>query len=306
MKRILIMILIIIIILVFRNVNTVLSKVKLYPVANSPPMGWNSWNCFKEDITETDIYEIVDSLVALNLDSFGYKYIIVDDGWANNKRDENGNLMANPKTFPSGMKALGDYIHSKGLKFGLYTSVGRETCEGSPGSYGYEEQDMKKFAEWGVDYVKIDWCTFKHTWWPFWNYKRVYYKLSKAIQKTNRPMVVSLCNWGFGEPWKWGYKIAHTWRVTFDIKPNENSIKSIAEAGKKLQLFSGPNKWNDLDMLEIGNGISDELSRYHFETWCRLRSPLILGCDLRKISKEDLEIITNKNLIDINQGMNSL
>jgi alpha-galactosidase len=282
--------------------NYIVPKVEIPKLAESPPMGWNSWNCFKEDITENDIRDSIDALVALGLDGYGYRYIIVDDGWAAPKRDSNGNLMANPKTFPSGMKALGDYIHSKGLKFGLYTSVGRQTCEGSPGSYGHEKQDMEKFAEWGVDYVKIDWCTFKHVWWPFWNYKRIYYNLSKAIQDTKRPMVISLCNWGFGEPWKWGPQIAHTWRITFDIKPNENSIRSIVRAGEKLKSYNRPNAWNDLDMLEIGNpGVSGDFARYHFEMWCRLRSPLILGCDLRKITKEDLEIITNIKLIEENQ-----
>jgi alpha-galactosidase len=305
MRRIIILFVLIILLILFTR-KYYIQDLNVSKLADKPPMGWNSWNCFKEDVNEQDIYETIDCIVNLDLDTLGYRYIIIDDGWASHQRDHSGNLTADPIKFPSGMKSLGDYIHSKGLKFGLYTSVGRQTCEGSPGSYGYEKQDMEKFAEWGVDYVKIDWCTFKHMWWPFWNYKKIYYNISKAIQDTKRPMVISLCNWGFGEPWKWGPKIAHTWRVTFDIKPNENSIKNIAEVGEKLQLFSGPNKWNDLDMLEIGNGISDELSRYHFETWCRLRSPLILGCDLRKISKEDLEIITNKNLIDINQGMNSL
>ena len=301
-KYIVILSIVILLYVIFRKREGIPKNIKPAPLANKPPMGWNSWNCFNQEIDEDKIKEIVDCFVDLRLDSVGYEYIIIDDGWASNERDADGNLQAHETRFPSGMKAIGDYIHSKGLKFGLYTSVGRETCEGFPGSYDHEKKDMTKFAEWGVDYVKIDWCTYKKIWWPFWNYKTIYYKMSKAIHETGRPMVINLCNWGFDEPWLWGPKIAHSWRVTYDIKPTKDSIDYIVREGKKLYKYNGPNHWNDLDMLEVGNeGISGDLAKYHFEMWCKLKSPLILGCDLRSISKEDLEIITNENLIELNQ-----
>jgi alpha-galactosidase len=216
-------------------------------------------------------------------------------------RDASGNLQADPVKFPSGIKALGDYIHSKGLKFGIYTSVGRFTCEGYPGSFGYEAKDAAQFASWGVDYVKIDWCTYKWIWWPFWNYQYRYELLSKAIQETGRPMVISLCNWGYGKTWIWGREIAHTWRVTYDITPTKSSIDSIIATGKSLSKYIAPGAYNDLDSLEIGNGIDHETSVRHFYWWCMLKSPLILGCDLRTMSDEDKAIVKNMELINYNQ-----
>ena len=293
---------VILLLIILRPIYHIPNDIMPEPLANVPPMGWNSWNCFNQNINENLIKEIVDSIIIKKLDTYGYKYIIIDDGWADTKRDSDGNLVAHPNRFPSGMKSIGDYIHSKGLKFGLYTSVGRTTCEGFPGSYDNEERDMQKFAEWGVDYVKIDWCTYNRLWWPWWNFKTRYHRISSGIQATGRPMFINLCNWGFQKPWEWGPKLAHSWRVTYDIKPTQKSIDYIVRRGKELQRFNGPNKWNDLDSLQIGNGISKELSEYHFQMWCKLKSPLILGCDMRTISDEDLTIITNKELIDVNQS----
>ena len=271
-------------------------------IDNKPPMGWNTWNCFGQNINEKLIIENVDSIINKGLDKYGYKYIILDDGWASPTRDSSGNLEAHSERFPSGMKFIGDYIHSKGLKFGLYTSIGKTTCEGYPGSYGNEYRDMKKFEEWGVDYVKIDWCTYNRLWWPWWNYQYHYHIISKAIQSLDRPMFINICNWGFQKPWDWGPKIAHSWRITYDIKPTKQSIDYIIRRGTHLQKYNEPGRYNDLDSLQIGNGLSKELSEYNFELWCKLKSPLILGCDMRKISDEDLKIITNKELILLNQS----
>ena len=272
----------------------------LKPICNRPPMGWNSWSCFGTDINETKIKEIVEALLLHKLDTYGYEYIILDDGWMTMHRSPDGQLVADPIKFPSGMKALGDYIHSKGLKFGIYTSVGRKTCEGYPGSFGYEQVDTDTFAEWGVDYIKIDWCTYKHLWWPFWNYKTRYEIFSDAITMNERPMIIAFCNWGFGKPWEWG--MSHTFRITFDTLPTKYSIRYVVEMSRRLEYISKPNGWIDLDALEIGNGISQDLARFQFYWWCMLKSPLIIGCDLRYIHQEDLDIITNMDLIRQNQG----
>jgi alpha-galactosidase len=275
-------------------------------LANSPPMGWNSWDCFRTDFDETKIKEIVDSLIHLGLDQKGYKYIILDDGWMDPERDADGKLQGDRTKFPSGMKSIGQYIHNAGLKFGIYTSIGRTTCEGLPGSFDNEYLDAATFAEWGVDYVKIDWCTHRHLWWPLWNYKYRYQVMSDAIQRSGRDMVIALCNWGFGHSWVWGREIAHTWRITFDIRPTERSINSIIEKGKLLAQYNRPNEWNDLDCLQIGNGISEDLAKHQFYWWCVLKSPLILGCDLRYLSETDYAIITNDVLISTNQTFLSI
>ena len=271
------------------------------PPITKPPMGWNSWTCFKTSFNDKMIKEIADVMDS-DFKSSGYEYLILDDGWMSLERDRTGNLQADPEKFPLGMKELGDYIHSKGLKFGIYTSVGRYTCEGYPGSFDFEDHDAAKFAEWGVDYVKLDWCTYKWTWWPFWNYQLRYELMSKAIQATGRPMVIALCNWGFGKPWTWGRKIAHTWRVTYDINPTKFSIYSIASKGYKLFKYTRPGEYNDLDSLEVGNGIGTELAKKQFYWWCTLKSPLILGCDLRTMSDEDKSIVKNMELINLNQS----
>lgn len=293
---------ILIALVIFRPIGYTAGEIKpLLNLAPTPPMGWNSWNCFKANISDALIREITDAMVDTGLLDAGYNYIVIDDGWQAQERDEDGNLQSDPERFPHGMKALGDYIHSKGFKFGLYTSVGRTTCEGLPGSYDHEFADMEKFAEWGVDFVKIDWCTYKHIWWPFWNYKLRYSLMTQAIQSTGRPMVISMCNWGFNKPWTWKPEMAHMYRSFYDIKPSENSIETILKDGIKLAHENRPNHWIDLDMLEVGNGISHELAEYHFYWWCKLRSPLMIGCDVRNIDEKDLAILTNEKYIRLNQ-----
>jgi len=258
----------------------------------SPPMGWNSWTAFGTDINEQLIKDTVAALIAKGLDQ--YEYVIVDDGWMSSERDANGNLQADSEKFPSGMKALGDYIHSKGFKFGLYTSIGRTTCEGLPGSYDHEVQDAKQFIEWGVDYLKIDWCTGRHKWSPFWDYKAGYAKMSRELRKHD--IIIAICNWGFGDSIRWG--MADTVRITFDVHPNEFMIDYIIIRGRITPQLSA---WNDLDSLEIGNGISDELAEKQMYWWCVLRSPLIIGSDVRNLSGRDIEILTDKKLIALNQ-----
>jgi len=281
------------------------------PLANSPPMGWNSWDCFRTSVDEYKVKGVIYALVNKGLHRLGYNYIILDDGWMYSERDEYGRLQPDPFKFPSGMKALADHIHdyvdpktgcNAGLKFGIYTSVGRKTCEGYPGSYDNEYIDAQTFADWGVDYIKIDWCTFKHVWWPFWNYRYRYELMSDAIQVTERPMVIAMCNWGFGNSWEWGRDIAHTWRIAGDIEPTHESIDSILEKGKSLARFNRPNEWNDMDSLQIGNGIPGYLAKKQFYWWCRLKSPLILGCDIRYLKSYDYKIIANKKLISMNQS----
>jgi alpha-galactosidase len=273
----------------------------LFNIASTPPMGWNSWNCFNADVTDELIRETVDAMVEKNLLSTGYQYIVIDDGWQDIYRDSEGNLQSNQVKFPHGMKSIGDYIHSRGFKFGLYTSVGRTTCEGYPGSYDNEFRDMKTFADWGVDFVKIDWCTAPRIWWPFWNYRLRYNLMTQAIQSTQRPMVISMCNWGFKQPWSWEPNIAHMYRMYYDIRPSRSSIETIVQEALKLKGESRENHWLDMDMLEIGNGLSTELSVYHFYWWCKLRSPLMLSCDIRTLSDDDLALITNENYIRMNQ-----
>lgn len=283
------------------------------PLAPTPPMGWNSWDCFKTNLDEVKIKGVIAALVDKGLHRKGYKYIILDDGWMDSERDSNGRLQGDRLKFPSGIKSLSEYIHnyidpatgkSAGLKFGIYTSIGRTTCEGLPASYGNEYTDASTFAEWEVDYVKIDWCTYRHLWWPFWNYKYRYQLMSDAIQKTGRDIVIAMCNWGFGDSWEWGRDIAHTWRISFDIRPTRESIESILAKGKRLAILNKPNEWNDLDSLQAGSGISTVLAKKQFYWWCKLKAPLIIGCDIRSISQTDLDIISNDEFISLNQSTN--
>jgi alpha-galactosidase len=307
-----ILILVIILIFIFNFSNQQYMDVtKPGPYAPTPPMGWNSWDCFKTDIDEYKIKGIVYSLVNKGLHRKGYRYIILDDGWMDTERDMYGRLQGDRYKFPNGIKYLSHFIHSytdpktgecAGLKFGIYTSVGRNTCEGLPGSYDNEYTDALTFAEWEVDYVKVDWCTYKHTWWPFWNYRYRYQLMSDAIQGTGRDIVIAMCNWGFGNSHEWGRDIAHTWRIAGDIEPTHESIDKILEKGKSLARFNRPNEWNDLDTLQVGNGIPGYLARKQFYWWCRLKAPLILGCDIRYLKSYDYKIITNDKLISMNQS----
>ena len=276
-------------------------------LALTPPMGWNSWNTFALEINEKLIKETADAMVESGLLKAGYNYLILDDGWSAMERDENGKLYGDPAKFPSGMKALGDYIHSKGLKFGIYNCAGDKTCGGYPGSRGHEFMDARTYAEWGVDYLKYDWCNTKKL-----NAEGAYTTMSNALVATGRPMVFSICEWGHNEPWKWGKDIGHLWRVTGDIDLKWDGvikheswttfgIWTIINMHEGIRQYSGPGHWNDFDMLEVGNGLTDAENRSHFAMWAMLASPLILGNDLRSMDKKTLEILANKEIIGINQ-----
>jgi alpha-galactosidase len=290
------------------------SQQEYFGWAATPPMGWNSWNIFGCDINEEMIRGIADEMVESGMKEAGYEYLVVDDCWQI-VRDDNGRIVADEKAFPSGIKALADYIHSKGLKFGLYTCVGPLTCQRRPGSYSYEYQDMQTYADWGVDYVKVDFCYAEEE----DLVARERYKIfSDAIKATGRPIVLSICEWGENKPWEWARGIGHLWRTTDDIaavwafkdkekewdSPNEGGygILEILDKQIGLEKYVGPGHWNDPDMLQVGNGnLTVNQNRGHFSLWCMLAAPLMAGNDLRAMSEQTREILTNKEVIAINQ-----
>ncbi|HOK99871.1 MAG TPA: glycoside hydrolase family 27 protein [Bacteroidales bacterium] len=283
---------------------------KYAELAKTPPMGWNSWNRFGCNINEQIIREMADAMVASGMREVGYTYINIDDCWQGG-RDSLGFLYPDPQRFPSGIKALADYVHSKGLKLGIYSDAGWKTCGGYPGSRGYEFQDALQFAEWGIDYLKYDWCNTDNL-----VAEEAYKTMAHALMAAGRPIVFSICEWGNNKPWLWGAKYGHLWRTTGDIVDCwncelghgswvSNGILRILDMqmDKNLNLrqYAGPGHWNDPDMMEVGNRLSVNESRAHFSLWCMLAAPLIAGNDLRNMTKEIQEILTNKEMIDINQ-----
>ncbi|AOW21526.1 glycoside hydrolase family 27 protein [Urechidicola croceus] len=287
--------------------STNLFAQKFEELAQTPPLGWNSWNTFATDINEELVKGIADAFVRDGYKEAGYEYIVLDDGWMSRERDENGNLVADPEKFPSGMKALADYVHSKGLKFGLYNCAGSKTCAGYPGSRGYEYQDARLYASWGIDYLKYDWCNTSKL-----NAEGAYMTMRDAIYAAGNPMVFSICEWGDNDPWKWGKDVGHIWRVTGDIincwdcEVGHGSWSSwgvwkIINMRKDIRKASGPGHFNDFDMMEVGNGMTDAEDRTHFAMWSMLASPLILGNDIRSASKETIKTLTNKGVIAVNQ-----
>ncbi|WP_433813205.1 glycoside hydrolase family 27 protein [Flavobacterium johnsoniae] len=281
---------------------------KFEGLAMTPPMGWNSWNTFATNIDEKLVKETADIMVSSGLAAAGYNYIVLDDGWMTRERDANGDLVPDPAKFPNGMKALIDYVHSKGLKFGLYNCAGTQTCAGYPGTRGYEYQDARFYAKLGIDFLKYDWCNTKGITAP-----EAYTTMSNALKTAGRPIVFSLCEWGDNQPWEWGKPVGNLWRISGDIYPcfdcefkhPENwsswGFMKIAEMRKDIRKYSGPDHWNDFDMMEVGNEMNDTEDKSHFAMWCMLSSPLFTGNDYRKMSKETLAILTNKELIAINQ-----
>jgi len=280
---------------------------KFEGLAETPPLGWNSWNTFGTDINEKLVMEIADKFEELGFKDAGYEYIVLDDGWMAKERDANGNLVADPVKFPSGMKALADYIHSKGLKFGLYNCAGYTTCAGYPGSRGYEYQDARSYASWDVDYLKYDWCNT-----PKLNAEGAYMTMRDALKTAGRPIVFSICEWGDNKPWEWAEDVGHLWRVTGDIincwdcevghgSWSSSGVWKIINMRKNIRKAAGPGHWNDLDMMEVGNGMTDAEDRTHFAMWSMLASPLIMGNDLRTASKETIKTLTNKEVIAVNQ-----
>jgi hypothetical protein len=283
-------------------------------LAMTPPMGWNSWNAFETDIDEKKIKAIADAMVSSGMRDVGYTYLVLDDGWMAEKRDKDGRLLADPKKFPNGMKAIGDYIHSKGLKFGIYEDRGKLTCQQLPGSLGHEQIDMETFARWGVDYIKMDSC-FAESNGRMSSDDYALYR--RYIQTTGRPIVLSISDFG-NAAWAWGGKeSAQLWRTSNDIYPWMDSVYACAEtsAGDRaihpafngLWQFAGPGHWNDPDMLQIGNlkGIEEDrkeiADRAHFSLWCILAAPLMAGNDLRTMSDKVRKVLTAPELIAVNQ-----
>jgi alpha-galactosidase len=280
------------------------------PVAQTPPMGWNSWNYFAGKVDDKGVRAAADQLVATGMKDAGYIYVNIDDTWQG-KRDETGLLHANEK-FPD-MKALADYVHSKGLKLGIYSGPGTQTCAKFEGSLGHEEQDAKMYADWGIDYLKYDLCSFRQDVMAKQapNDKAAqmklmhdaYDKMGKALKATGRPIVYSFCQYGWDAVWEWGPSLgANLWRTTGDIAPNWNSMYTILSQQEGLQSYAGPGHWNDPDMLEVGNGkLNLAENRTHFSMWAMLAAPLLAGNDLPNMKPEIKDILTKKEVIAIDQ-----
>ena len=275
-------------------------------LALTPPMGWNSWNRFACDVNEELIRQTADAMAESGMKEAGYQYVVIDDCW-HGERDSLGFIHPDPQRFPSGMKALADYIHAKGLKFGIYSDAGWKTCGGRPGSRGHEYQDAMMYAKWGVDYLKYDWCNTEAL-----NAEGAYLTMRNALYAAGRPIVFSLCEWGNNQPWVWGQNIGHLWRTTgditacFDCEVNHGTWSSwgvlqIIDMREGIRIYAGPDHWNDPDMMEVGNGMSVNEDRAHFSMWCMLAAPLIAGNDLRNMSQKTRDILTNKEAIAVNQ-----
>lgn len=279
---------------------------KFTGLALTPPMGWNSWNKFGCDVNEDLIKSTADAMVESGMKDAGYQYVVIDDCW-HGQRDSLGFIQPDPERFPSGMKALADYIHAKGLKFGIYSDAGWKTCGGRPGSRGHEFQDAQQYAKWGVDYLKYDWCYTENL-----NARGAYETMRDALYAAGRPIVFSLCEWGNNNPWEWGRHIGHLWRISGDIAPVfEGEVKhvgwsswgvlAIIDMRQNIRQYAGPDHWNDPDMMEVGNGMAVNEDRAHFSMWCMLAAPLIAGNDLGNMKPETVAILTNKEAIAVDQ-----
>lgn len=278
-----------------------------------PALGWNSWNTFTWDINEQLIRDVADVFATQGYKDAGYEYIVIDDCWSLKQRDSEGNLVVDPEKFPSGMKALSDYIHSKGLKFGMYSCVGTHTCAGYPGSFEHEFQDARLFAEWEIDYLKYDYC-FKprHI-----SGELLYKRMSLALKNCGRDILFSACNWGEDNVYQWIRESgAHMYRSTGDIRDNWDSIKELTLSQLDKQCYTGPFCHNDMDMLVVGmyggsnsdfigsiGGCTDTEYKTHFSLWSIMGSPLMIGCDLRKANEVTKNILLNEDLIAINQDV---
>jgi len=271
-------------------------------LALTPPMGWNSWNRFGCNVTEDLVKSAADALVSSGMKDAGYEYVVIDDCWQVS-RDAAGTIVADAKTFPSGIKALADYVHSQGLKFGIYSDAGTMTCAKRPGSRGHEYQDALQYAAWGVDYLKYDWCNTGTE-----NAQAAYSTMRDALKTAGRPIVFSLCEWGSNKPWLWATDVGNLWRTTGDIsdcwecKKGHLSFAQILDLQVGLETYAGPGHWNDPDMLEVGNsGMTTAEYRSHLSLWCILAAPLMAGNDLKNMSPEIKEILTNKEVIAVDQ-----
>jgi len=280
---------------------------KFEGLALTPPMGWNSWNTFQTNINEKMVMEMADDMVKSGMKDAGYIYLVLDDGWMAKERDANGDLVADPVKFPKGIKHVADYVHSKGLKFGLYNCAGTKTCAGYPGTRGYEYNDARWYAKNEIDYLKYDWCNTEGI-----TAKEAYKTMSNAIKISGRKMIFSLCEWGDNQPWEWAKDIGQLWRISGDIYNCFDCIKDhgtwkswgvtyIIDMRKNIRQYAGPDHWNDFDMMEVGHGMTVNEDRAHFSMWCMLASPLIAGNDLREMTPETIKILTDKDLIAVNQ-----
>lgn len=281
-------------------------------LADTPQMGWSSWNKFQTNIHEDLIKDIADKMVEYGLVDAGYVYLNLDDGW-HGERDAQGFIHEDPEKFPSGMKALADYLHERGLKLGIYSDAGTNTCACYAGSLGHEYQDAFMYAHWGVDYLKYDWCYTNNI-----NPKGAYALMRNALRAAGRPILFSMCEWGSSKPWEWAADVGHSWRTTGDIgisfmpiplrrgpdgRPlwKALGVMEIVEMNEPLRQYAGPGHWNDPDMLEVGNGMSVSEDRAHFTLWCMMAAPLILGNDITNMTPETLAIITNREMIAVDQ-----
>ena len=279
---------------------------KFAELAKTPPLGWNSWNKFQCNVSEKLIRETADAMVSSGMRDAGYQYVNIDDCW-HGSRDSLGFIQPDAKRFPSGIKALADYVHSKGLKLGIYSDAGWKTCGGYPGSRGYEFQDAQQYARWGVDYLKYDWCNADSL-----KASGAYITMRDALYRAGRPIVFSICEWGGNQPTTWAPATGHLWRTTGDITNcwdcelnhgtwSQLGVLRILDLQKPLRRFAGPGHWNDPDMLEVGNGMTATEDRAHFTMWAMLAAPLIAGNDLRSMAADTKTILTNGDVIAIDQ-----
>ncbi|XP_065887321.1 uncharacterized protein [Dysidea avara] len=264
-------------------------------LGKTPQMGWNSWNHFRCSINDQLVMETADAMASNGLKAAGYQYVNIDDCWQV-ARFPNKTIQPDPKNFPD-MKQLISYVHNKGLKFGLYSDAGTKTCQKRPGSLGYEDIDAETYASWGVDYLKYDNCNNDGT------KPEVRYPVMRdALNKTGRPIFYSLCEWGRDDPATWASKVGNSWRTTSDIRDNWDSMYSKVVENDKWWKYAGPGGWNDPDMLEVGNGgMSHNEYVVHFSLWCLMKAPLLIGCDIHNMSKDTLDILTNSEVIAVNQ-----
>ena len=284
-----------------------LSAQKFDNLAQTPPMGWNSWNTFAANIDENLVKGIADTMEKNGMKDAGYEYIVIDDCWMTKDRDKDGNLVADPAKFPHGMKALAKYVHDKGFKFGLYNCAGSQTCAGFPGGMGHEYQDARIYASFDIDYLKYDWCSTGTR-----NAQEAYTTMRDALYAAGRPIVFSMCEWGTSKPWNWAKDTGHLWRTTgdiyacYDCKTRWSSgwkvIADFQATNTELINAAGPGHWNDPDMLEVGVGdMTLAENRAHFSIWCMMAAPLIAGNDVRSMKPEILQILTNKEVIAVDQ-----
>lgn len=277
-------------------------------LAKTPPMGFNTWNTFGPDINEQMVLEMADVMAEKGYRDAGYRYVVIDDCWSLRERDENGNLVADPEKFPHGMKYVGDYIHSKGLKFGMYSCAGIRTCAGYPASFDHEFQDARTFASWGVDFLKYDFCYFP----SFANCQHRYLTMAQALRASGRDILFSACNWGVQEPWNWMRSVgAHMYRSTGDIWDNFPSTAGIMKSQMGNFNANAAGCFNDMDMLTVGMGGQGNVGdancntygeyEMQFAYWCFCAAPLMMGADLRKVGEEYRTLLQHKELIRLNQ-----